>query len=481
MNKQLGLIGLLESFSRKEIEGFTQFISCSYFNTNRHVIELLDVLRRRILHKGLSNSSVQDRVLNLLSGNMSAKKETQKAMLRVRIGILTQLAEQFLVIASLETEAACKNELLYKQLLKRKQFSILNRRINQFRKEADVEIKDIPYYHHQYKAENGILDYFYQSGQWIQQDNLSILNRQLDLYYLLSKMKLHITALSFMEISSQKKYDFSDIEALQHMLNLPFYKEAPLVKIYQAIIELIRLKDYHTYLELLGLLDKYRSQLSDNDMNSAYIVATNFCTHQIKSGKPEYYHQLFELYQMMDDKNLLLEGNFIPIGKLKNIVSVSCRVGVFERAVYFIEKYTSFLRKEIRNNVRNFNLGAIAFYKKDYQTAADYLYQIDNISLSYDTSRRMMLVKSYYEIDKSYKETTVRVFRSMEKFIKEHRQLTSKDKMAYKNFVRILINLYRIRHGVTTTKIKRVREKLENQHVNSDKQWLLEKAGMLSV
>jgi len=53
--------------------------------------------------------------------------------------------------------------------------------------------------------------------------------------------------------------------------------------------------------------------------------------------------------------------------------------------------------------------------------------------------------------------------------------LTFKKRKAYKNFIRILINLYRIRHRTGKMKIETIEKKLENVIYISDKNRLLEK------
>ncbi len=483
MKKQLLLTELLERFSENEIESFAHFLSCSHFNTDEHLSKLLDILKRKVLWRKSIDNEKQliicwQAIVALPLKDPTLNKQ-QIALLRVKMSALTRLAEQFLTIEALQNDEACKNELLHRKLLEKKQFRLLDRRMNKFQKAPDEQIKDIPHYHYQYKTETSILNYLYHSGQWIKADNLPELNQNLDVYYLLNKLKLHITALSFMEASAQKKYDFSDVEALQHLLKLVKHANVPLLQAYRAVIDLMNDKTPHTYKKLLFLLEEYEGDISMNDLNDFYVVATNFCVHQIKSGKSEYHARLFDLYQTMDAKNLLLEGNLIPIGKLKNIVSVSCRAGKFEWATQMINKYRPFLRKENREHVHSFNLGAIAFYQKDYQTAIDYLHRIGNINLIYDISRRVMVVKSHYEIETHYKETTAQVFRSMEKYIKRNKSLPPKDKTAYRNFIRILINLYRIRHGLTKMSLERIKYKLEHQALNSDKQWLLNKIQVL--
>jgi len=71
----------------------------------------------------------------------------------------------------------------------------------------------------------------------------------------------------------------------------------------------------------------------------------------------------------------------------------------------------------------------------------------------------------------------MQAFRSTEKFFREDKSLPVIDKKGYINFIKILIKIYRLRHNVNATKAKLVsiKEELNDQKVNCDKRWLLEK------
>jgi len=92
-----------------------------------------------------------------------------------------------------------------------------------------------------------------------------------------------------------------------------------------------------------------------------------------------------------------------------------------------------------------------------------------------------MLLKSHYELDKEYDERTMRTFLISERFVNKNKSLVSKDKKAYKNFVRILINIYNTRHGAGKMTPEKVQRKLEKLEFVGDKKWLEEKIEALSV
>ncbi len=258
------------------------------------------------------------------------------------------------------------------------------------------------------------------------------------------------------------------------VMDLPQYSAHPLIQAYKATIELLKSKTEQAYQNLLNLLASNATVISKGDLNGFYIGAANFCSEQIRKGKFDY-HDWFEILKIMEEKDLLIEGDFIPVAKLKNAVTASCRIGKFDWAISIIEKYKPFVRKPVRESVYHYNMGVVAFYQKDYSKALHHFVRVESINLSYDINVRTMIMKAHYEMDKEYDERTLQIYRSTEKYFKTHTVLSPKSRKAYKNFIRILINLYRIRHQATKVTLERLQEKLEKQEVNSDKQWLLKK------
>ena len=159
---------------------------------------------------------------------------------------------------------------------------------------------------------------------------------------------------------------------------------------------------------------------------------------------------------------------------------MSCRLNEFDWAKETIQKYRPNLEKDHANSVYHFNMGAVAFYQNDFKTALSHFIRVEKFNLAYDINCRIMLLKSHYELDHEYDERTIRTFLLSERFIQSHKGLITRDKKAYKNFVRILINIYNTRHGAGKMTPEKVKRKLEKLEFVSDKKWLEEKIAGLS-
>lgn len=476
-NRKNTCIDLLNTFSEKEMDGLRHLASCSYFNTDKTIVDLLDIIKRDIWHKREFTADLEEIIYHKLFNKKKKKNglsELEKKRLSTKMSVLTRLAEEFLKIEALKENKAYSSDLLLQKILEKRQYRLFYRQINKDKKQLEKQpYKDFTYHQYQQFIEENTLNELHRSGELLNRDNLDELMYQIDMQYFLKKLSVYMTML-FLQNTSSRIYDTTSAEFMFSVLDLPQYASHPLVQIHRASIDLMQAPSEKNYRQLLTMLHDNESAIPKDDLNGFYVAATNFCAQQIRKGKFDY-HELFDLYRTMDEKDLLIEGNFIPVGKLKNTITAGCRVGEFEWAIALTEKYKNAVKKPIRQNVFHFNMGIIAFYQNDYKTALHHLVRVEHINLAYNIDCRNMIIKAHYETDQEYDERTLQIFRSTEKYFNENKELTPRNKKAYKNFIRTLINIYRIRHWATKMTLESIKEKLERQEVNSDKKWLMEK------
>ena len=222
-------------------------------------------------------------------------------------------------------------------------------------------------------------------------------------------------------------------------------------------------------------MDKYVEVVPVHLLRNYYFLAINYCISKVWTDRLKYTKEIFDLFVIMHNRNLLIDSNFISVGAFKHLITVSCQVGEFEWAESIIEYYRPFVRKEVRASVCHFLYGVIAFYQKSYETAHDSFIQVDKVNTIYDINTRVLILKCLYEKEKAYNEYTMTAFRSADSFFKLNKELPKKNKTGYRNFITILMTLYRIRHREGTRTLEWAEEQLAQQEVNSDKGWLLEK------
>lgn len=477
-------VNLLSSCTEKELIKLEHFLECKAYNSDKNIISLYKALKNIINKKLNFDDEAEVEIYNKVFPNDKNKSKDslgkkQKSRLNILLSELTRLTEQFLSFEALEENSHFKVDLLNGKLLANSQFLLYSRHFNKRTKEKNnIEKKGLEYYKLAKIIEEKHLNYLYQTGEIYTNDNLNQLNEYLDVEYLLEKLSYYTTELSIEE-ATNKTFNSNTFGIIDYFLNIEEYSKIPILIIYKAHIELVKNKSVENYYQLLELLNKYDEQLKYEDVQHFYVSATNFCTRQIKKGIFGY-NQLYDLYETMHNKNYMLENNIMPLVKLKNIVTAGCRVNDFEWASEMISKYIPFVQKKVSDLVFRYFLGVIAFYKKDYKEAINHFVYGDGINLSYDINNRTMIMKSHYEIDKEYDERTLQIYRSTEKYFITNKHLSKTDISAYKNFIRSLINLYRIKFRSTKMTLDSLKTKIEKQELNSDRKWLQDKIAELN-
>jgi len=387
---------------------------------------------------------------------------------------LLSLAKRFIIIEYLDKNKSVNSEILYKELINRKQLRLCQRLIVKEKKELkNRAVKNLDFYAQTYQVENGYFNYLNQKGLIRKEDNIIELNNRLDKFYLLKKLDIHTITLS-LDKFTKKEYDYSSINALEHLLNLPQYAEEPLIILYRATHKLIIDDNEKNYSELIHLLQNPDKSISQDNLNIFYSAISNFFIAQIRAENFEYYKQLCRLYQLMDEKNILLRNGFMDIIFLKNLISAGCKVNNFEWAEFILDKYINKINHKDKNSVYNLNKGCIEFYEEKYDSAENYLLKVKKINRNYEVNWRMLRSKLLYKQDKEYNERTNTFFRSVEQYVKISHTLYTPLGKSYANFLKLLINLYKLRHNRGIVTKQKVLEKIDNQKFISDKKWLLD-------
>jgi len=474
------IIELLQSFSKKELKRFQQMVAAPFLNSDDKLVELLEILITHCIKYFEQNFDLTIAYNQLFHTKFKKLDTKQTNLIHSKMSLLLGLAQQFLMLQTLQDNATTKTALLQEALLAKKQYRLYEQSFKKEKKALQGVAKGIEYYEHQYILENNHLNYYQATGSISNQNNLYEVKESLSFNYLFNQLDAYLLELSLAEFSTAHKVDYIFFNALKPLLEIHQIKAHPLIKVYQCVIDLLRRKTDKEFFILIKNLHMYASVIPKNSLINFYNSAVNFCALQLRNGKKNYGRHLLDLYKTMDEKDLLFDKYQIHLGNLRNIIIQSCKLKEFDWAIEMLNKYEVFIPLNIRQAIKNYYLGSIAYFKKDYQLAIDYLFSLPNINLSHDINRRTTIIKAYYQLDVDYLETTQTLFRSFEKYIRDHKSLTSKSKTSYKNFIRTLINLYRIKHNATKMQLESVKIKLKAQKLNSNKSWLLEKVGELS-
>lgn len=473
-------IELLNTFTNTELENLQEFISCGYHNSDKSLLLLLAFLIKKVLNKAALEEELQRIVYEKMFSTTVKRRDygkKEKRRLYDKLNKLTRLAEKFLTFEALQEHNGYYSDLLYKKLKDKKQYTLFLRHANRNRKQLEMEqVKDVNFYFESYTNYYHILEYQYKEGLLYENKEYELdkINYNLDVHYIINKLSFNQTRLG-LEGTIKKKFDISTIEAISNLINLPQYKQNKHITINKSAIALLEKESTSNYTNLLNMITKNSNILSKSELIKFYIFLTNYCLSQIKKGINKF-SELFELYKIMDNLHLIIEADFIPTLKLRNLIIVACRNNEFRWANEILNKYLPYVRHNVRDSVLNLNQALIAFYQKDFDKALKFSIKVeDNVNVFFDKSSRILILKCHYELDEEFDYRTERIFRSAEKYFKSIKIFDKTKKLMYANFMNIFINLYKLKHNVGKNSLERIKQRLSEQKVNSDKHWLLNK------
>lgn len=472
-------IELLNSFTKKELQKFNQFINSPYFNADIRLIKLFGALRKEVLNKPFTDQQ-QAKVYKKIFETKLVKElsKSEKKVLRTKLSKLNKLAQQFLVIESLGENQNAYNDHLFNCLLDKRNFNAFHTLLKRDKKRLALkQRKETADFEHLYKVEMHFLEYLFLSGFLYKKNQFEFKDVvcKLDIQYLLKKLSLFNTILSNKLVINNQSIDYSTMTITNDLLKLPQYNSQPYLTLLSATNNFLQEFSTKTYHNILHLLNAHGSSIPLADLKGIYIVILNFLYREIKKGNLDYEKDLIKLYISMDNRNLLLEENIMSTPKLKNVVIRMCKSSYFDKALFFIKKYIPFIRKNDQQSIENICLAYVYFYQQDYNNALEHIIKVGNVNVNIEFDHRILMMKIYYEIDKTYSEKTERFYRSADKFFSDNKLLSRETKKAGKNFIKMLLNLYRLKHEEGKMTVPKLQNKLKQYEFMASKKWLLEK------
>lgn len=465
------LIQVLNTLNKKEWREFSKFVESPYFNTDKHCIRLLEILKREFAKKGDFQLS-RTRLEKLFSKNNPA----DASLLNVKLSLLTRLAEQFFAQQTFEEKPLLFKHFLVRRLFERGLYSHLE---GAYRRNSSLheqpEKVSTEYYLYKHLLEGDFFEYTMASQKkiFLTHDNMQDANEALDTYYILKKTDLY-NRMRIMERMFQKSYDLDSFKSIESIAMLPSYADSPIIRLYYTIYMLQQAPNSKNFNHLMKAIKQHVGILSPSHAQSFYITAANYCVSQIIKGE-DYDEEIYDIYADIEKLGLLSIREWTDIRTLQNALMSGLRIKKFEWAARIIEKYKNKIKPDIREGTYNYFLALYAFYNKEFGKAVGYLLRASNVDFEFNMSIKAYLIKSYYEYDTEYSHHTEQAIRSFKVFFKQSKYFSKEAKDAHINFGNIINSLYRIKHHEGRATIEDVSKKMEQHEFLMYRIWLLEK------
>jgi len=465
------LTTLLTSFSTTDLSRFRKYLGSPFFNENDTLVALYDILYPSLRKKEQQRFPDKQKVWKALFKSVPYKDVKMRRI----CSDLTKHALSFLAFKQFKKTPLVESTLLLERLndsMLTKQYEYIYRAANEVQNTAQIDEADFYSYKFQIlwnqyqfniRKRTPLIDDFQQADYY------------LDCYYYLNKLKNYCAGFQINNTSSIKQEIILPKEVFTYLAKHQLL-EIPSIKAYHYIIQMFEHPEETGAFYQLKELVLTTATFSKNDLMDLFGYMMNYCIRKINAGNQDFLYQLFDLYKIALSKEILLDKDRLDFQHYKNIFGISLKVKEYEWAEYFIQKYTSYLSEDKRENALNYNLAELYFSQQQYDKVIEQLRTVEYKNHVYTIGCKTILLKTYFELQE---------YRALDSLIDSFRIYIRRNKNISKEVKQQCLNLLRFTKKLSgilprdKTAIAKISDQIENCKALAGKNWILEKVAEL--
>jgi hypothetical protein len=349
-------------------------------------------------------------------------------------------------------------------------FSVSIRQIHKL--DSIYNYKSSRQFYHKYIVEYASFKMVNYDLKRFEKTNLSDITNNLDIFYVIEKLRYTCDALSRNPLS--KEYDdFLLTNIIEKIKDNAYLLEVPAVVIYLSIYYTLTEDDDQHYYNLKSLLEKYGSNFEEEESKKFYESAINYVVDRSHRPDGEFQRELFELYKTYLAKGFIFVKQQLDPYNFKNIVTIALRLKEYYWVEYFLEEYKEKLPEIYRENVYRYHKAQLCFYTKDYGSVLKLLQEVEYDDLTYNLGAKSMLLAVYYETDEI--EPLYSLLDSFKVYLNRLKKKLPKSTIEnYSNLIKFTRKLTSIAPG-NRQAIEKLKQDVSNTKSVASANWLYQK------
>lgn len=475
------LIHLLKSLSPWELKSFQKYVASPFFNVNEKVSHLLEILiqsypvfeEKQITFENIFRQLFRNEKFIPLKAGQARQK------LRYVMTDLTLLLEDFLAYEVFKEKTFYQKKFLLQKLKEKNHDKYFKQHLslsNQFLDNHPQ--RDLKHYKRQLGYDELSYEFTALKDNRAADTSLQSLSDNLDIYYLSHKLKYCCEILNRQNIL-QVQYNIPILEFLLSYLKKNPQEDIPTVRVYFLILKTIREPEAENHFsDLKKYLQLHDEKFSVNEQRDIYAFVQNYCIRKINTGKTKYLKELFEIYKRMLEKDIIFENKELGHSHFKNIVAIALRLNEFKWTENFIEKYSSYLNKDLRKNSISYNFARLHFSKNEFRKALKLLTTIEFTDVYYHLDSKSLLLKIYYEMEEF--EPLFSLINTFRVYLQRSKLISEYQRKIYFNLVTQTKRLAKIKSG-SNYSLQKIKDTVESDSQIADIGWLKAKILDLDV
>jgi len=474
--KNSKLITLLRSFSGDEIKDFRKFVNSPYFNNEKTVCTLVNLLVS--LHPGFNENKT---VKETLFPKLFPGKKYNDALLRNVISRSLKLAERFLVLREFENNPGYFMLLKLRALGDKNQFFLFDKAVKSANETLQsITYRDGSYYYIKMMYEDEIRRFALRSKSmvYLPEDNYHNFIDNCVRYTATELMRAYAVIINAEKYLKEHNYKYIFLPYIMKFFeeNEHFFKDMHYVHLYYNSIMLFNTNEEKYFERVYEITLRHYEQLPDIDKKNSYVVLANYCSEMINKGKTEYLSRKFSIYREILERNAQYEGlDYISHVFYNRVVNCAVSLGELKFAEEFMARYTRELPGEHREGTYNLALADLYLKKAEYSKAIEVLAKVKKLDRLYKQQLYPMLIKIYYCAGET--ESFLSAVSSFKEFLKTSDIISERHRKLDSNFIKLVTALFKLRdegESKTKSRLAILKDEIIKNEYTSEKFWLLE-------
>lgn len=461
----------MKSLSVAEMKDFSKYMEGSPHRSGSMILKLLDYLKKN--HPEFTEKKL-DR--DLVHKKISGGKPFHKGFFDLTTLLLKYL-EEYLMREHLRKKDLDREILLLDIYKQRKLDKLFFKKTEQLEKRFDgLREGGIEELHKKYLLSSKLMFHTnFSVYHNTRSEVLSTLIRRLDNYYLANRCFQSYCELSHPESLLSPKEGFQ-VEKLLSLIESINYQLPPEVRISSLMLACINNGDYSDYRNVKKEILESFDHFTKTERADLLSFLQRACVDQYYNKGEAYLAELFDLYLIQLDRGVAVDDGYISSRFFRVFVLVGLALGKIDVVHSFLETYSNFLEKEIKQDTIALCLSVVAFYEQAYHKVISNFSTVKFTDPEYSLVARVFIAQSFYELD-DY-ELLMNGLRSFRAFLDRNSVLSESTKQASYDFIKALQKLM-IERYEKNGNFEELEELIVANLRVSSRHWLLKKLAAL--
>ncbi len=486
------LFTLLRALNTQEIDEFSLWLASPIHNTSGRIRQLYEVLKKS--EKGLDTPCTKFDILQYSGAapivakhrDLSPKEEITVRQLMHKLN--TQVQKYMAWKKSEEDEFESKR-LFIQTLFDKKLYKLIPNELRKIEKKVmSSPIRDVPY--HEVAFDLAELKFGFGIVTGNRKNNIeaqAVIDtlRQSSL----SKILKYYCSMINLENLRKVEYHYPFIGFVGEYMEKNEDKNIPCIRVYYSLLKLLREDNPQYYYDLKDYLFNNLEMFSIQETRQFLNHMTNYCTRSIQKGSRNFIEEKQEVYSIGLETKCWSTGVYFSTPQFLSIIINALLLDKTAWAEQFVEEYQNTLNPSTKKDIINYGNTLIAFHKKEFERAHDFLTKIyASGDFAYHMQYRILLIKIHYElkglnIGNTDSHSINYELEAMRQYVipTRNKKMSEARRKSYNNFVKIFKSILErhkkliYKEKVSPKSIEKLKEKLQNISPIVERAWLQEK------